>query len=263
MPTTFTALAVLLAAAAPGYAFVRIVEVKVPRRRRSSVMELVDLVCVGAAGSVVAVLAVLVLARRWTALLPLEGLLLGTSYIRPHIWQAIWSVMLALTVSVCLSAAAGLGETWRRRSATRSTSASALHRVAEMTPSGLHPFVAVHLVDGRVWEGFLKGMDDERGPLGEGDLVLQGPLAVTVPTRGRVRHPAQFVVLPGSQIVLVYGSYLRPEARVPSPADPPAQPDAPARSESPAQPGPSARRAPLAPAAPPPPRTVVPPEAMP
>ncbi|MFG2335419.1 DUF6338 family protein [Streptomyces yangpuensis] len=251
MPTTFTALAVLLAAAAPGYAFVRIVEVKVPRRRRSSVMELVDLVCVGAAGSIVAVLAVLVLARHWTALLPLEGLLLGTSYVRPHIWQAIWSVMLALTVSVCLSAAAGLGETWRRRSATRSTSASALHRVAEMTPSGLHPFLAVHLADGRVWEGFLKGMDDERGPLGEGDLVLQGPLAVTVPTQRRVRHPAQFVVLPGSQIVLVYGSYLRPEALIPSPAEPPAQP------------GPPVRRAPLAPAAPPPPRTVVPPEVMP
>ncbi|MFD8288627.1 DUF6338 family protein [Streptomyces lavendulae] len=251
MPTTFTALAVLLAAAAPGYAFVRIVEIKVPRRRRSSVMELVDLVCVGAAGSVVAVLAVLVLARHWTALLPLEGLLRGTSYVRPHIWQAIWSGMLALTVSVCLSSAAGLGETWRRRSATRSTSASALHRVAETTPSGLHPFLAVHLADGRVWEGFLKGMDDERGPLGEGDLVLQGPLAVTVPTRGRVRHPAQFVVLPGSQIVLVYGSYLRPEARVPSPAD------------APAQPGARAPGAPLAPAAPPPPRTVVPPEAMP
>ncbi|MER7821297.1 DUF6338 family protein [Streptomyces sp. NPDC096097] len=253
MPTTFTALAVLLAAAAPGYAFVRIVEVKVPRRRRSSVMELVDLICVGAAGSVVAVLAVLVLARRWTALLPLEGLLLGTSYVRPHIWQAIWSVMLAFTVSVGLSVAAGLGEVRRRRSATRSTAASALHRVAETTPAGLHPFLAVHLADGRVWEGFLKGMDDERGPLGEGDLVLQGPLSVTVPTRGRVRHPAQFAVLPGSQIVLVYGSYLRPEARVPSPAEPPA--------EAPAEPPPDAPPDP--PDTPHPPRTVVPPEAMP
>ncbi|MEV7561842.1 DUF6338 family protein [Streptomyces sp. NPDC089795] len=257
MPTTFTALAVLLAAAAPGYAFVRIVEVKVPRRRRSSVMELVDLVCVGAAGSVVAVLTVLLLARRWTALLPLEGLLLGTSYVRPHIWQAIWSVVLALTVSVCLSAAAGLGEVWRRRSATRSTSASALHRVAETTPPGLHPFLAVHLADGRVWEGFLKGMDDERGPLGEGDLVLQGPLSVTVPSRGRIRHPAQFAVLPGSQIVLVYGSYLRPEARVPSPTDPPGHPPTNSPADAPADP-PT-----VAPVTPHPPRTVVPPEAMP
>ncbi|MCY0919738.1 DUF6338 family protein [Streptomyces sp. H27-G5] len=218
MPPTFTALAVLLAAAAPGYAFVRIVEVKVPRRRRSSAMEVVDLVCVGAAGSVVAVLAVLVLARHWTALLPLDGLLRGAVYLRPHAWQAIWSAILALAVSVGLSAAAGLAETWRRRSATRSTSASAFHRVAESTPAGHHPFLAVHLTDGRVWEGFLKGMDDDRGSLAEGDLVLQGPLALTVPGQRRLRHPAGFVVLPGSQIVLAYGTYLRPEPRL-SPPD--------------------------------------------
>ncbi|MEU9804043.1 DUF6338 family protein [Streptomyces sp. NPDC051000] len=256
MPTTFAALAVLLAAAAPGYAFVRMVEVKVPRRRRSSAMEIVDLVCVGAAGSLVAVLAVLVLARHWTALLPLNGLLRGADYLRPHAWQAIWSATLALAVSVGLSAAAGLAETWRRRSATRSTPASAFHRVAESTPPGHHPFLAVHLTDGRVWEGFLKGMDDDRGPLGEGDLVLQGPLALTVPAQRRLRHPAEFVVLPGSQIVLAYGTYLRPEPR-PSPPGA-APPPGTTTGAAPRTSGPAA------PAAAPshPPRPAVSPEAM-
>ncbi|MFE6384780.1 DUF6338 family protein [Nocardiopsis dassonvillei] len=220
MPQTFTALAVLLAATAPGYVFIRIVEIRVPRRRRSPLMETVDLVCVGAISSLISVLAVLVLARYWAVLLPIEGLLQGTVYVRAHVWQAIWSAMLALATSTCLSAMAGLAESRRRRSATRSTPASALHRVAELTPPDHHPFLAVHLVDGRVWEGFLKGMDDEPGSLAEGDLVLQGPLALTISGHGRIRHPAGFVVVPGGQIAVVYGSYLRPERQPSSQSNP-------------------------------------------
>jgi tetratricopeptide (TPR) repeat protein len=211
MPQTFTALAVLLAAATPGYVFIRIVETRVPRRRRSPLMEIVDLVCVGATSSLISVLVVFVLARYWTALLPIEGLLQGTAYVRLHAWQAVWSATLALASSICLSAAAGLAESWRRRAATRNTPASAFHRIAELTPPDHHPFLAVHLMDGRVWEGFLKGMDDEPGSLAEGDLVLQGPLALTVPGHGRIRHPAGFAVVPGGQIAVIYGSYLRPE----------------------------------------------------
>ncbi|MFF9012752.1 DUF6338 family protein [Streptomyces sp. NPDC014870] len=210
MPTTFVALVVLLFSAAPGYVYVRIVEARLPRRRRSPLLELVDLVCVGAVGSAAGALTALLLARHWSALLPLEGLLTGTPYLSSHPWQAISSGALALAVGVVCAAAGGLALARHRGTTARHTPYSPMRRAVELTAPGHSLWLAVQLTDGRLWEGKLLSLDGEHERLGEGDLVLQWPLAVTQPGKGRFHHPARFVVIPGAQIVVAYGTDLAP-----------------------------------------------------
>ncbi|MFJ6071333.1 DUF6338 family protein [Streptomyces sp. NPDC093065] len=217
MPTSFVALVVLLFSAAPGYVYIRIVEVRLPRRRRNPLLELVDLVCVGTMGSAVGTLAALLLATRWTALLPLEGLLTGASYLSGHPWQAVSSGVLALSVGVLCTAVGGLALARHRGTAIRHTPYSPMRRAVELTPPGHSLWLAVQLTDGRLWEGKLLSLDGERELLGEGDLVLQWPLAITQPGQGRFRHPARFVVIPGAQIAVVYGTDLAPTPASPAP----------------------------------------------
>ncbi|SEP68342.1 hypothetical protein SAMN04487983_1001267 [Streptomyces sp. yr375] len=210
MPTSAVALVALLVSAAPGYVYVRIVEVRRPRRRRTSLLELVDLVCVGAVGSAVGALVVLLAAPGWTALLPLEGLLKGSPYLTVHPWQAVWSGVLAFTISLVGAVSAGVVVARYGGTAVRHTPHPPLRRAVELTPPGHSLWLAVELTDGRLWEGKLLSMDGDRDVLGEGDLVLQWPLALTEPGGPRVRHRARFVAIPGPQIVLVYGSDLPP-----------------------------------------------------
>ncbi|WP_327319739.1 DUF6338 family protein [Streptomyces sp. NBC_01235] len=230
MPTSVVALVVLLVSAAPGYVYVRIVEVRRPRRRRTSLLELVDLVCVGAVGSAVGTLVVLLPAPHWTALLPLEGLLKGSPYLTAHPWQAIWSGVLAFVISLVVAASAGTVVARYGGTAVRHTPSPPLRRAVELTPPGHSLWLAVELTDGRLWEGKLLSMDGERDTLGEGDLVLQWPLAVTEPGKERRHHPARFVAIPGPQIVLVHGADLprRPRTAAPEPVSSPeaSRPDA-------------------------------------
>ncbi|MFE7834614.1 DUF6338 family protein [Streptomyces sp. NPDC057474] len=217
MPTSFVALIVLLFSAAPGYVYVRIVEVRLPRRRRSPLLELVDLVCVGTMSSAGGALTALLLAPHWTALLPLEGLLTGTSYLSRHPWQAMSSGALTLAVGVICAATGGLVIARHRGTATRHTPYSPMRRAVELTAPGHSLWLAVQLTDGRLWEGKLLSLDGEHELLSEGDLVLQWPLAVTQTGKGRLHHPARFVVIPGSQIVVVYGTDLAPPPTSPTP----------------------------------------------
>ncbi|MFI7295129.1 DUF6338 family protein [Streptomyces sp. NPDC050121] len=226
MPTSVVALAVLLVSAAPGYVYVRIVEVRRARRRRTSLLELVDLVCVGAAGSAVGTLVVLLFAPHWTALLPLEGLLKGSAYLTVHPWQAIWSGVLAFTISLGIAGSAGVVVARHKGTSVRHTPSPPLRRAVELTPPGHSLWLVVELTDGRLWEGKLLSLDGERDTLGEGDLVLQWPLAVTDPGQERRHHPARFVAIPGPQIVLVHGADLPPQPPTPIP-EPPAHPEPP------------------------------------
>lgn len=216
MPSSVVALFVLLVSAAPGYIYLRIVEVRRPRRLRSPLLELVDLVCVGAVGSAAAALSVLLLARHWTALLPLEGLVAGPAYLAGHPWQTVWSGVLATMASMCCAAAAGLVVARRDRAVVRHSPHSPMYRVVRMTPPGRSLHLAVRLLDGQVWEGLLLSLDDKHDTLGEGDLVLQGPLALTEPGGERARHPARFVAIPGSQIAFVYGTDVLLRPRTPA-----------------------------------------------
>ncbi|MEI5521228.1 DUF6338 family protein [Streptomyces brasiliscabiei] len=270
MPSSVVALFVLLVSAAPGYVYIRIVEVRRPRRWRSPLLELVDLVCVGAVGSAAAALSVLLLARHWTALLPLEGLLEGPAYLVGHPWQTLWSGVLATITSVCCAVAAGLVVARRDRAVVRHSPHSPMYRVVRMTPPGRALHLAVRLIDGQLWEGLLLSLDDKHDTLGEGDLVLQGPLALTEPGGERTRHPARFVAIPGSQIAFVYGTDVLLRPRVPAPGaagTPVAVPPAVAPSGSASTPGvtgsPPASVVPVAPSPSPPlpdPSLVTPPE---
>lgn len=168
------------------------------------------------AASRAAALVVLLLAPHWTALLRLEGLLECSPYLVRHPWQAVRSAVLSFAISVLC----------------------AMRRAVDMTPPGHSLWLAGQLTDGRLWEGFLLSMDGERESPGEGDLVLQGPLAVTPPGEGRHHHPARFVALPGSQIALAHGFYTvpRPRSGVPEPAARPEASDLPAVLPAPSTP---------------------------
>src|SRR5262245_41165830 len=86
LPNSLTGLLIILLAAAPGYAYVRCVERRVPRDARSATREIVEIISVGCLSSAAVALALLSLAEVNSALLPLSGLTSGATYLRAHPW---------------------------------------------------------------------------------------------------------------------------------------------------------------------------------
>jgi hypothetical protein len=58
IPTTVAGVAVFLASLSPGYIWVRVAEVRVPRQRRTQLLEAAELVLLGGVFSVISVAAV-------------------------------------------------------------------------------------------------------------------------------------------------------------------------------------------------------------
>ncbi|MCP9954909.1 DUF6338 family protein [Actinomadura madurae] len=108
MPSNALALAVLIVALAPGFAYHRVYRRRVPGEKRTATEEIVELFCAGALGSFAASLAVLGLAQAVPGLVTLDTLLGGGKELRAHAWAAVLSGALALALSVLSCAAAGV-----------------------------------------------------------------------------------------------------------------------------------------------------------
>jgi hypothetical protein len=207
IPSSVTALALLIVAIAPGYAFLRVSEQRSIRPQRSPLVETADLICVGAVGTAIAAIVIFGIGRAAPGLfLDLgpwaEG---GSKYLSAHAWQALSSAGATMIASVAISA--GLGGLSGKSRRGRIQPGSVWDEVFRPLHYAQPPFLAVELKDGRLIEGFASVFSTEESASRE--LALQAPLFMQNRDRkDRIRMQGRFVVISADQIHLIHGAYL-------------------------------------------------------
>jgi hypothetical protein len=151
-------------------------------------------------------LVVLGIAQFTAALLQLEDLIRGATYLEQHPWEAIWSGLLTVLLASAIAWLAGTAVAVLAARGARVQDGTVWTRVLTRRFRGRRPFLAVELLDGRVVEGFLLNASTEVDQQLR-DLALQPPIAWS--TRGGARSHVRegFVVVPGREIRVIQGSY--------------------------------------------------------
>jgi hypothetical protein len=209
MPASLTALLILVFAAAPGYAALRAMERRNPRDSVTAIRETIEIVSVGLLASTVVALLLLGAAEITSALLPLRGLVAGSSYLRAHPWQVILSGLLQVVAATVLSAAAGTLVV-RGLAPVVNRPGHIWNLVLTRNRDGRDAYVAVELLDGRLVEGLIRGYSSSVDP-GDREIAVQAPIAVTPPGGARTRSAASTIVISGAQIRMISVSF--PEMR--------------------------------------------------
>ncbi|MEO3823563.1 DUF6338 family protein [Actinomadura sp. B10D3] len=219
MPSNALALAVLIVALAPGFAYHRVYRRRVPAEKRTATEEIVELFCAGALGSFAASLVVLGLAQAVSGLVTLDILLGVGKELRAHAWAAVLSGALALALSALFCAAAGVAMGRLSRSGVGQIRPGTLfaRTVTARSRTGRRPYLAVELVDGRLVEGYLRYVAIDEDPARR-DMVLQRPIAWSgTGYAERTLSRAARVLLRGSMIGAIHVSF--PEPRRVAPPD--------------------------------------------
>jgi hypothetical protein len=214
MPTSLTALLVLVYAAIPGYAFWRVVERGRPRDRKSRTREVIEVVAAGILASTIAALIVLVVAEFTDALVPIRGAFDGWPYLRTHQQQVIVTALTQLVLAVTVAGLTGAIFA-RTTPQTIVREGNLWNRMLTRNRGGLRPFLAVELTNGRVIEGYLLAVSNNSSPAHR-DIALQGPLAETPLGGRRTRSKAAFVIISGSQVRTVTAGFPEPRRRMPT-----------------------------------------------
>jgi small nuclear ribonucleoprotein (snRNP)-like protein len=201
MPASLTALLILVLAAAPGYAALRVIERRSPRDPVSPIRETIEYVSVGLLASAVIAFLLLGAAEITSALLPLRGLIGGPGYLRAHPWQLILSGLLQVILATGLAAAAGM--LLVRKLVPRVNRQGHLwHPVLARNEEGRDAYVAIELTDGRLVEGLVLAYSSSVNP-SDREIAVQGPIAVTPPGGVRTRSAASTIVISGGQIRMI------------------------------------------------------------
>jgi hypothetical protein len=175
IPSTLLGLVVFAASLGPGYIFVLIAERRHPRHERSQLLELAELVVIGALASTAAALVVLWFsdAKGWidTARLAAEG---GRYLIaEPHRGLGAFLAILVLSY---VGAGGAARIIYRHKSEL--VRASMWHTVLEQTTTENLAFATVELTDRRVISGYVHSYSVRPGAPEETYLALQRPIFV-------------------------------------------------------------------------------------
>src|SRR4051794_3727136 len=107
VPDNLVALAILVAALAPGWAYLQAYRRHAMRDARSTTAEVVEMGAVGALATAAATLLVLLAAEGVPGLVTLHTLIGGTTAVSHAAWQAIVSAAVALLLSLALCVTVG------------------------------------------------------------------------------------------------------------------------------------------------------------
>lgn len=207
-PTNIVSILILLAAFAPGYAWLKVVEARTLRTERSVLLETVELGLVGATCSLLAAAAIGLVDSlfdfgtadlgRWAAE--------GAQYFEDHPTQVL--VTVALIAIISISGAWSMARFVYRKyppvfGPERSVWTDVLARSGTAASKDLNraAFLAVTLKDRRIFEGFLFSFPT--GPTDAvGEIALQAPVFLRdTPTSARMSLPdTQFLILLVSEI---------------------------------------------------------------
>ncbi|MGC4785017.1 DUF6338 family protein [Micromonospora zamorensis] len=209
MPGNAIAVAVLIAALAPGFCFVQTYRRHVLSDKPSPTREIIEFFGAGALATFVASVVVLALGSFVPWLISLHELVVDPRALRASAWHVVLSggLVLLLSVTLCIVA----GEVLGRRAPTRvghvNAGVMSVRVLATRSPKGREPYLAVELNDGRLVEGYLRHAAIEDDP-DRRDLVLQRPLFFSG-TGYAERTPSAAVKLyvPGFMIRVIHISY--------------------------------------------------------
>jgi hypothetical protein len=223
IPSNTLALVVLLVAVSPGYLYQRVVERRLTRRTRAGVLELIDLLCIGALCTGLSGLAVLGLG----AAVPSVFVRLSELF-KPRAvpdWRYILSAVVTLLLAAVLAyllarivvrqfenpTRLGAGSVW---------TATVLRHLAKNPGRESSIYAVVQLKDGRSLGGILQ-LVDTSAKSGEQDLAIAAPMfLVQAGTTERQPLSHDFVIVPASEVGLLYGKVVsRPAAPTPVGSD--------------------------------------------
>ena len=201
-PTTLGALLLVLALV-PGWIYLRLVERLQPPSGTSGLHQLLEVVAVGVATTGVSAIAVALVPHRLLPfLLDVAALAKDSAYLRFHARLAVASVAVVFGLAVLL---AYLLYRVRARRLPRefSNKQDVWVRSIGDRPKDRHPYVALHLVDGRTIEGplhsFAIGIE-----AGKRDIALKGPIRITDPGQSPRHIPGMDrLVVPESKIGMI------------------------------------------------------------
>lgn len=212
-PTTLGALLVVLALV-PGWIYLRLVERLQPPSGTSGLHQLLEVVAVGVATTGVSAIAVVLVPHR---LLPftLDVAAWATegAYLRTHVRAAVASVPVVFGLAVLL---AYLLYRVRALRMPRefSNQQDVWVRSIGSRPKGRHPYVGLHLVDGRLIEGPLHSYTFG-AEAGKRDIALSGPIRITDAGQSAARHHpgVDRLVVPESKISMITVHHAPAETR--------------------------------------------------
>jgi hypothetical protein len=204
LPGDLVGLILLLAAVAPGYVFVRVAEQYRPRPERSALLETAEVLAIGAACTTFAALlavgleyamhGLVVDVSKWSSQ--------GNAYLRERPFTVARSIGLAL-VGAC--AIAYLSALIVNRGRPAGIIPGVTVRAGVFEPAGRagrRAWVAVHLKDGSVVEGYLLAY-----PTGGSDvqeIALQKPIGRTDPGQQRALVAGiDRVIIPADEIAMI------------------------------------------------------------
>jgi hypothetical protein len=212
VPDNLIALAILIAALAPGWAYLQAYRRHAMRDARSTTAEVVEMGAVGALATAAAALLVLIVAPGVPGLVTLHTLLGGTAAVSHAAWPAIVSAAVALLLSLVLCVAVGeiTGRRAPHRVGTVHEGTLFVRALTERSSQGRRPYLTVELTDGRVVEGRLLHVSVNEDPVRR-DLVLYRPIAWS--GKGyeqRTASTAEKVLITGSLVKVVHLTYPAP-----------------------------------------------------
>lgn len=217
IPSNSLALLAFLVGIAPGYVYQRVVERRVSRHDRSALLELVDLLCIGAVCTLLGATAILGLATAMPGLfVPLQELVApGHAVFSTSPWRVASGVLATLALAIVFATISGL-------LVVRSTASSSIFvpgtawartfsrylgdRTGLPSGSGEHSlYITAQMTDGRLVGGQLAFSDLAEDPQ-KRDLALARPLWVSNAS-GTERTPLRhdFAILPHRDIAIVWG----------------------------------------------------------
>jgi hypothetical protein len=212
VPSTLLGLVVLAASIGPGYIWIAVAETRIPRRPRSQLLEIAEMVIVGGLASALAFLAVFSFAS-WTSLIDADALAKdGTAYLLGHPTRGLGVVFLGLALAYLGAWGVALLR-YRKHPQIIEHGYSAWHRMLGQQP-GRDVYATVDLRDGTTVAGWVFLCTVDEVPPSERDLVLIAARGERV--KMRPPHSEAFVdsrdravIVNGADVLALTASYFR------------------------------------------------------
>jgi hypothetical protein len=210
IPSTLLGIIIFAASVGPGYLYVSIVDRYRPPVERTALRETAELVVIGALATTLGVAVALVLGDV-TALLNNNKLAkMPGRYLVTEPLRGSGAMLVVLLISYGV---AGVLSLWPNRGKNRVFSDSAWWGTFERDlPDGHGLYTTVELKDGRTVTGAVRSFTAEAVSVEDREIVLAAPsnrpLLVRTPTGATSPLRESFVLLHGSDIAYIAGSYL-------------------------------------------------------
>jgi Family of unknown function (DUF6338) len=210
IPSTLLGLVVLAASIGPGYVWVLVAETRVPRSRRTQLLEVAELIVIGGSASTLAFIVTLSFAS-WVSLIDTDALATdGTDYVLRHPARGLGVVLVGLALAYAAAYVAAR-IVYRKRPSIIGHGHSAWHSLLTAAKNRA-AWATVDLRNGTTISGWAYLWTVDEVPPAERDLVLISAfgkrLKIRPPNSDTVfDSPDSAVALNGADVLSISASY--------------------------------------------------------